>query len=178
MISFFLFTIQGSQFPVFGMWQVLQARYICFGKQTTQGNSFVSKSTTLVQLMFCFSDTLFFSTLLTSVIRTPLLWLFKRVQVSWAQAHFLTHICFCCHTGRGWFLFLNNTKGCMKWAGTRFRTTFLLCQLLGLVTAQLSFTGNFNHFGHKIMLRAFSVYISLKCVEQPMFPWLCVYLFG
>ena len=57
------------------------------------------------------------------------------------------------------------------------RTISLLCQLLGVVAAKSSFSGNFNHFGDQIMLRALSVYTSLKCMEQPMFPWFFLSVF-
>lgn len=45
------------------------------------------------------------------------------------------------------------------------RILSLLYQLLGLVAAKSSFSGNFNHFEDQIMLRSFSIYM-----KQPIFP--------
>lgn len=52
------------------------------------------------------------------------------------------------------------------------RILSLLYQLLGLVAAKSSFSGNFNHFEAQIMLRPFSTYM-----EQPIFPWLFLCVF-
>lgn len=50
------------------------------------------------------------------------------------------------------------------------RTISLLCQLLGLIAAKLSFSGNFSHIGDQIMQRTLPISTSLRCMEQPMFP--------
>ena len=52
------------------------------------------------------------------------------------------------------------------------RTMFLLWQLLGVVAVESSFSGNFSHFGDQIMLRALSIYTSLKFMERSVFHWL------